>query len=152
MKRLLIGVVLMAACLACSGCLVLATVAAVGAVAATTVKTTGKVAVATVKTTRHVASVAVSAPVAPATPAALTTDSAARLAHAGLVVVVDGGNGAATNLPWQEGMTLAAAAGKSGSFSAANIFRGTRVLPADLRQAWTAELALLAGDVVELRH
>ena len=139
----------MAAGLACSGCLVLATVAAVGAVAATSVKTTGKVAVAVVGTTGRVASAAISAPVAPA---ALTTDSAARLAHAGLVVVVDGGNGAATNLPWQEGMTLAAAAGKSGSFSAANIFRGTRVLPADLRQAWTAELALLAGDVVELRH
>ena len=140
----------MAACLACSGCLVLATVAAVGAVAATTVKTTGKVAVAAVGTTGRVASAAISAPVAPA---ALTTDSAAHLARAGqVVVVVDGGNGAATNLPWQEGMTLAAAAGKSGSFSAAKIFRGTHVLPADLRQAGTADLALLSGDVVELRH
>ena len=139
----------MAACLACSGCLVLATVAAVGAVAATTVKTTGKVAVAVVGTTGRVASAAISAPVAPA---AVTTDSAAHLARGGQGVVVDGGNGAATNLPWQEGMTLAAAAGKSGSFSAAKIFRGTHVLPADLRQAGTADLALLSGDVVELRH
>ena len=142
---------LVAACLACSGCLVLATVAAVGAVATTTIKTTGKVAGAVVKTTGRVASAAISTP---GEPAALTVESAAALARPGRVVVMDGISGTVTDLPWQEGMTLAVAApaGKSGRFSAANIFRGGRVQPADRRQAWTDELALQTGDVVELRR
>ena len=89
----------------------------------------------------------------PETPAALTVESASALSRPGRVVVVE--NGTATDLPWRQGMTLAAVApaGKpGGGVNAANIFRGGRVLPADLRQAWTMDLALLSGDVVELRR
>jgi hypothetical protein len=163
------GLVLAAACLLCSGCLVLATVAAVGALATTTIKTTGKTAGAAVETPARVASApvasapvvsapvassAVTAPAEPAVAAALTVESAAKLARPGVVVVVDQSNGAVAELPWQEGMTLAAAAsaGKSGGYKAATIFRNNRALPADLRQAWTGDLVVFAGDVVELRH
>lgn len=139
----------MAACLACGGCLVVATVAAAGAVVSTTVKTTGKVAGAAVSTTGRVASAVISSP---RPPAALTVDSASALSRPDRVVVVE--NGTATNLPWQPGMTLAAAvpAGPHGGAGAVSIFRGGHVWPADLRQAWTADLALQSGDVVELRR
>ncbi|MBI2496775.1 MAG: hypothetical protein HYV75_02205 [Opitutae bacterium] len=142
--RILAGVVLAAAGLAGGGCLAVATVAAVGAVATTTVKTTGKVAGATIKATGRVASAVISSPKAPV---ALTVESAAALARPDRVVVVE--NGAVTDLPWQQGMTLATVvpAGKPDRFSAANVFRGRSVLP-----AWTGELALRPGDVVELRR
>lgn len=149
--KVLAGVMLAAACLACSGCLVLATVSAAGAVAATTIKTTGKVTGAAVRTTGRVVSGTLNAP---AEPVALTVDSAAKLARPGTVVVVDGDSGAATQVPWQEGMTLAVVvpAGKPGRFSEAEIFRDDRVRPADLRQAWTRDVVLQSGDVVELRR
>jgi len=149
--KYLTGLFLAAACLLGSGCLVLATVAAVGALATTTIKTTGKVAGAAVETTGRMAAAAISAP---AEPAALTVESAARLSQPGVVVVVDRSNGAVSELPWQDGMTLAAAAsvGKNGGYSAAAIFRNNRLLPADLRQTWTGDLVLFAGDVVELRR
>lgn len=147
--RFLAGAVLAAACLAGSGCLVLATVTAVGAVAATTIKTTGKVARTAVGTTARVASAAISGP---GEPAALTEESAARLARPGLVVVVERDTGTRANLPWQEGMTLAVAAEKSGRYRAATLFRADGVRPVDLRQAWTGDLALQSGDVVELRR
>ena len=166
MKKFTTGLLLAAACLACSGCLVLATVVAIGAVATTsTSKTTNNAA--TAEPARHAAPAAVAAPSeAPARPASaanisrqedpapLTAESAAGLAQAGSVVVVDLDSGTRATLPWQDGMTLAAAvaAGKSGNFHTAKIYRGSRLLPADLRQEWTAELALLSGDVVELRH
>jgi hypothetical protein len=154
--KYLTAFVLAATCLLCSGCLVLATVAAVGARATTTIKTTGKAAEVAVKTTGRV----VSAPVAsaavsvPVETAALTVEAAARLSRPGVVVVVDRSNGAVAELPAQEGMTLAAAAsaGKNGGYSAATIFRNNRALPADLRQTWTGDLVVFAGDVVELRH
>jgi hypothetical protein len=143
----------LAAVLFCSGCLVVgATVAAVSAVTVTTVKTAGKVTVATVGATGRVAAAAVSSS---GEVTALTVETAARLARAGAVVVVDAGTGAVTQLPWQQGMKLYAAtqAGPDGvSFNTAKIFREGRAVAADLRQVRAAEQALHAGDVVELRR
>jgi len=151
MKKLLAGLTLAAACLACSGCFVLATIAAVGAVATTTVKTSGKAAAPTAGTEGH------AAPAAPASSGGATVlspESAAQLSRPGQVVIVDGSNGSTTNLPWKDGMTLGAAAstGKAGAYGTATIFRDGRLRPVDLRQSWTADLALFAGDVVELRR
>ena len=141
------------AVLFCSGCLVVgATVATVSAVAVTTVKTAGKVTVATVGATGRVAAAAVNSS---GEMTALTVETAAKLARAGTVVVVDAGTGAVTQLPWQQGMQLYAAtqAGASGvSFNAAKIFREGRTVAADLRQAGAAGQALHAGDVVELHR
>ncbi len=152
--KYLTALVLAAACLLCSGCLVLATVAAVGALATTTIKPAGRASGAAVEPSGRAASVTSAAVSAPAEAAALTVDSAARLSRPGAVVVVDRSNGAVAELPWQDGMTLAAAtaAGRNGSYSAAGIFRKNRLLPADLRQTWTGDLVLFAGDVVELRR
>jgi len=137
----------------CSGCLVVgATVAAVSAVTVTTVKTAGKVTVATVGATGRVASAAVSSS---GEVTALTVETAAQLARAGAVVMVDAGTGAVTQMPWQQGMKLyaAAQAGPGGvSFNTARIFRDGRTVAADLRQARAAGQALRAGDVVELRR
>jgi len=165
MKRLLIGAGLAAACLAGSGCIAAVAVAAVGAVVISNSagdKNTGKGPRSTAEAPRPAAEasvrpVPVAAPAAPSAPAApkeLTAESAAGLAQPGRVVVVDAESGARTALDWQDGMTLVAAVpvGKSGSYRTARIVRGTRVLPADLRQDWTGGLALLAGDVVELRR
>jgi len=156
MKRLLTGAVLAAACLACSGCLVVATAAAVGALVISTKptgKTTTKAPNAAVETTGQPVPVS-AVPVTPGVRSELTAESAASLAQPGKVVVVDVDSGTRTALTWQEGMTLAAAAatGKADSHHSAQIFRGTRVLPADLRQDWTRSLGLLSGDVVELRR
>jgi len=75
------------------GCLVVGvTTAPVGAVT-TTVKTAGKVTVATVGATGRVAAAAVSSSVEAN---ALTAETAAKLARAGAVVVVDSGTGAVT--------------------------------------------------------
>jgi seryl-tRNA(Sec) selenium transferase len=137
----------------CSGCLVVgATVAAVGAVTVTTVKTAGKVTVATVGATGRVASAAISSS---GEMTALTVETAAKLARAGAVVVVDAGSGVVTELPWRQGMQLYAAtsAGPGGvSFNTARIFRDGWAVAADLRQARAAEQALRPGDVIELRR
>jgi hypothetical protein len=139
--------------LACSGCIVVgAAVATVAAVTATTVKTAGQVTVATVETTGRLATAAVTSS---GGTTALTMESAARLAQTGMVVLVDAGNGATTALPWQPGLKLYAAAQAgnfSGTLKAAKIFRSGQTLAADLKSARAAELALRAGDVVELHH
>lgn len=135
-----------------SGCLVVgATVAAVGAVTATSIKAAGKVTVATVSTTGRVAAAAVTSS---GDVTALTMESAARLARAGMVVVVDASNGATLAMPWQQGMQLyaATAAGTGGAFRAAKIFRAGRLIAADLKQPAGGQVALLAGDVVELHR
>jgi hypothetical protein len=135
-----------------SGCLVVgATVAAVGAVAVTTVKTASKVTVATVETTGRVASAAITSS---GETTALSMETAARLAKTGMVVVVDAGDGATRELPWQPGMKLYAAAGAgnwAGGFRTAKIFREGRTLAATL-QGPAAGPALQAGDVVELHR
>jgi hypothetical protein len=161
--KILTGMVLAAACLLCSGCLVLATVAAVGALATTTIKPDGKATGTTTTTTTRTTTGTTAettdrvTPAAVSTPmeaAALTEDAAARLSRSGAVVVVDQSNGAVAELPWQDGMTLAAAtaAGKNGGYKSATIFRHHRMMPADLRQTWTGDLALFGGDVVELHR
>ena len=160
MKRLVTGVVLAAVCLTCSGCLAVATVAAVGALVVSNTKPAGRTAGTSAVTPSRPAVLAApaSTPAEPAVvkaePVSSKGEASAGWSRPGMVVVVDGDSGTATNLTWQEGMKLAAATatGKSGSFSTAKIFRGTRVLPADLRQDWTVDLALFSGDVVELRH
>lgn len=138
--------------LAGSGCLVVgATVATVGAVAATTVKTAGKVTLATVETTGRVASSAVSSS---GEVTALTMESAAQLARAGKVVVVDAGSGATKELPWSQGLKLFAAtkaANPAAVFSSAKIFRDGQTLAAALKGP-AAEQPLHAGDVVELHR
>lgn len=159
MRRLLVGTVLAAVCLAGSGCMVVATVAAAGALVVSSTdkqgKAVNKAPAPAVETPAQPATapMAAAAPT-PVAPTGLTAESAAGLAQPGQVVVADAEHGTRTSLPWQDGMTLAAAVatGKPGDFHAARIFRGPRVLPADLRQEWTAALALLSGDVVELRR
>lgn len=138
--------------LAGSGCLVVgATAAAVGAVAATTIKTASKVTVATVETTGRVASAAMTSS---GEVTALSMESAAKLAKTGMVVVVDASSGATTELPWQQGMKLYAAAqsgNPAGHFSTAKIFRDGTMLAAALKGR-AAEQPLSAGDVVELHR
>ena len=139
--------------LAGSGCLVVgATVAAVGAIAATTVKTAGTVTVATVQTTGRVASAAVTSS---GEMTALSMETSAKLARAGMVVVVDATSGTTTVLPWQAGMKLYSAtqAGSAGGvFRAAKIFRTGRMITADLRKAEAASQVLQSGDVMELHR
>jgi hypothetical protein len=134
------------------GCLVVgATVAAAGAVVATTVKTAGKVTVATVETTGRVASATLTSS---GEATALTMESAAKLARAGMVVVVDAGNGAATELPWRQGMRLDAVAqpgNPGGSFSMAKIFREGKTLKVALKGR-AAGQPLHARHVVQLDH
>lgn len=158
MRRLLAGTVLAAVCLAGSGCMVVATVAAAGALVVSSTdkpgKAVNKAPAPAVETPAQPATAPMAAAPTPVAPAGLTAESAAGLAQPGQVVVADAEHGTRTSLPWQDGMTLAAAVatGKPGDFHDARIFRGSRVLPADLRQEWTAALALLSGDVVELRR
>ncbi|HVT73861.1 MAG TPA: hypothetical protein VHD61_12050 [Lacunisphaera sp.] len=149
--RWLVALLAAGVLLAGGGCLMVgATVAAVGAVAATSVKTAGKVTVTAVETGGRVASAAVSSS---GTVTAVTMESAARLTRAGMVVVVDASTGATTELPWQQGMQLyAATTAGGGVFRAAKVFRGSRLLAADLKKPDAGRLALLAGDVVELRR
>lgn len=151
--RVAAGALLALAILTCGGCLVVgATIAAVGAVTAVSVKTASKVTVATVGTTGRVAAAAITSS---GEVTALSLESAARLARAGMVVVVDAGTGAIVEMPWQEGMQLytAAQSGRlSGSFNAAKIFRGGRMFTADLKKADSVRQVLRAGDVIELRH
>jgi hypothetical protein len=135
-----------------SGCLVVgATVAALGAVTATSIKTAGKVTVATVSTTGRVAAAAVNSS---GEVTALSLESAARLARAGMVVVVDASSGATVEMPWRQGLQLysATAAGPGGVFRAAKIFRAGRLIAADLKQPAGRQVALLSGDVVELHR
>jgi len=134
------------------GCLVVgAAVAAVGAVTVTSIKTASKVTVATVSTTGRVAAAAVTSS---GEVTALTMESAARLARAGMVVVVDASNGATVQMPWRQGMQLyaATATGAGGAFRIAKIFRAGQLIAADLKRPAGAQLALLAGDVVELHR
>ncbi len=139
--RAAVTVVVLCAVLCCNGCIMAgATVAAIGAIVAVKMKP----------------------PAQAAEPAGnpgsgLSRESAANLARAGLVVVVDAGTGTKSELTWQEGMGLAAAAQPgnfNGGFSTARIFRGGRMITAAVPGAGNSvpDLPLRAGDVVELRR
>ncbi len=134
----------------CAGCSIVgATAGAVTSVTAATVATAGKVTVATVKTTGRVAGAAMTSS-GEVTAGGL--EAAAKLSRAGMVVVVDAGTGAITELPWQEGMRLAAAveaAKVSGPARALKIYRQGQITRLDRLQS-APQLALLAGDVIEL--
>jgi len=134
----------------CAGCSVIgATAGAVTSVTAATVSTAGKVTAATVKTTGRVAGAALTSS-GEVTAGGL--EAAASLSRAGMVVVVDGGSGAITELPWEEGMRLAAtmeAARVSGPMKALKIYRQGQITRLDRVQS-APQLALLAGDVIEL--
>lgn len=138
-----------------SGCsVIVATAVVASSVAAATVTTAGKVTVATVKTTGKVVSSAVTSS---GDIAALSMESAAKLARVGAVVAVDASSGVVTELPWQEGMRLYAAAqnGNLGAtYKTAKIFSGGRAVTADLRRvrAGLEDYQLRSGDVVELRR
>lgn len=151
--RLAAGALLVLVILTGSGCLVAgATLAAIGAVTAVTVKTASKVTVATVGTTGRVAVAAITSS---GEVTALTLESAAALARAGMVVVVDAGSGALVEMPWHESLQLYQAVqsgGLKGRFNAARIFRDGRFFSADLTKADVAHQALRPGDVIELRH
>lgn len=134
-----------------SGCsLVTATVVGTTAVATTAVKTTAKVTTATVTTTGKVTTAAITSS---GDVAALSMESATRLARSGMVVLVDGSSGAITELPWKEGLELYQAA-RAGNlregFKAARIFRGDRVIKAALKKATDGRLVLQDRDVIEL--
>ena len=134
-----------------SGCsLVTATVVGTTAVATTAVKTTAKVTTATATATGKVAAAAITSS---GDVAALTMESATSLARTGMVVLVDGGSGAVTELPWKEGLELYQAA-RSGSLreglKAARIFRERKVIKAAFKKAADRKLRLNSGDVVEL--
>jgi hypothetical protein len=151
--RIVAGLLLLAAVLLGSGCVVVgATVASATAITATTIKTAGKVTTATVKTGGKVTAAAVSSS---GSVAALSIESAAKLARAGMVVLVDGGSGAIIELPWREGLRLQQAMTANNLpdvFKAAKIFRDGRVIAASLKSARAAAKAppLRPGDVVEL--
>ncbi|WP_438481207.1 hypothetical protein [Oleiharenicola lentus] len=136
---------------ALGGCSVVgATAGAVGSVAATTVKATGKVTAATIKTTGRVAAAAVTSS---GEVTALTLESAASLARAGKVVVVDTSSGVVQELPWRSGMKLYATteSGKLGAAArTAKIFRGSKMVVTNLKSPRAGEVLLQAGDVVEL--
>jgi hypothetical protein len=130
------GLLCLCALLACSGCFVVATgVVAAVVVSATAEKTPGQ-------------------NTGPATGRAV--ESPARLSKQGMVVVVDAGSGATTELPWHAGMLLstAAQAAHFGGSVGASIFRAGKVLTVERTQvgAGTAGPELRAGDVVELRR
>lgn len=139
--RAMVTLVVLGAVLFCNGCIMVgATVAAIGAIVTVKMKPSSRVAAT-----------------APGPAGGLSQESAAGLAKAGQVVIVDAGTGAKAELPWQEGMRLAGAAmagNFNGNFRAARIFRGGRLLAADLQGAQNggAELLLRAGDVVELHR
>ena len=153
--KLAAAVIFLALALLAEGCvLVVATASAATEVAATAVTTAGKVTVATVKTGGKIA---VSAVNSSGDMAELTLESAARLSRTGMVVVVDAGTGAVSEIPWRHGMRLAQVmqAGRlSGTFEAARIFRGGAVTAADLasKRSNGADWPLHPGDVVEFRH
>jgi hypothetical protein len=135
-----------------TGCVVVvAGVASAAAITATTVKTATKVTTATVSTTGKVAAAAVKSS---GDVTALTITSAAKLARAGMVVLVDSGSGAVVDLPWREGLELRGALEAKSlktAFKAAKIFRAGRVIGANLRlRHAAASTELLPGDVVEL--
>jgi hypothetical protein len=135
-----------------SGCSIIgATAGAVGTVASTSIKAAGTVVGATVKTTGRVVGAAVSSS-GEVTAGGL--ESAAKLAKTGMVVAVDAGSGAITEMPWQQGMELAMAAqgGKfDATFNTAKIYRQGRVITADMEdvRSGAQKLALQSGDVVE---
>ena len=135
-----------------AGCSVVgATVGAVATVASTSIKATGSVVGATVKTTGRVVGAAVSSG---GEVTAGGRESAAKLAKTGMVVAVDAGSGAITEMPWQEGLELAIAAqnGKfDAAFNTAKIYRQGRVITADMAavRSGAQKLALQSGDVVE---
>jgi hypothetical protein len=151
--RLAAGLLLLAATLLASGCVVVvATVASATAITATTIKTAGKVTTATVATGGKVTAAAVTSS---GDVAALSMESAASLARTGMVVLVDGGSGAVFELPWREGLRLQQAIEANNLravFKAAKIFREGRIITARLKDARAAAKApeLRPGDVVEL--
>lgn len=133
-----------------SGCSIVgATVGTAGKVTAATVTTAGKVAVATVKTTGKVAAAAVTSS-GDVTAGGLET--AAKMSRVGMVVVVDGTTGAVAEVPWRDGLKLAAAveAARLGDpVGALKIYQGRHVTRlAGLGNA--PGLSLHSGDVVEL--
>ena len=153
--RLAAAGILLAIALLAEGCvLVVATASAATDVAATAVTTAGKVTVATVKTGGKIAVSTVSSS---GDMTALTIESAARLSRTGMVVAVDAGTGAVSEIPWRDGMRLAQVmqAGRlGGTFRAARIFRHGAVTAADLasKRSAGADWPLWPGDVVEFRH
>lgn len=137
--------------LAGAGCSVVGTtVGTAGKITAAAVGAAGKLTVATVTTTGKVAAAAVTSS-GDVTAGGL--ESAAKLSRTGMVVVVDSTTGAAAEVPWQDGLRLAAAidSARVGDLSRAmKIYQGRHVtrLPA---AGDAAGLVLQAGDVIELQ-
>lgn len=151
MKQIVLSV-LSLPLLSLAGCSVVGAAASgVSSIAAAGIKTAATVTTATVKTTGRVVGAAVSSG-GEVTAGGL--ESAAKLAKTGMVVAVDAGSGAITEMPWQEGLELAIAAqnGKfDAAFNTAKIYRQGRVITADMAavRSGAQKLALQSGDVVE---
>jgi hypothetical protein len=147
MRRIAAVLLMAAAGLLAQGCvLVVATAAGAAALTATkvttaTVAATGRVTVAAITSSGEVT--------------ALTIESAARLAKAGMVVLVDAGAGTIAEVPWSEGLELHGALQAShlrAAIKAVRIFRDGRMISRRLRSRQTVGRGpqLAAGDVVEL--
>jgi hypothetical protein len=153
MRRIAAVLLMAAAGLLAQGCvLVVATAAGAAALTATAVKTTTKVTTATVAATGRVTAAAITSS---GEVTALTIESAARLAKAGMVVLVDAGAGTIAEVPWSEGLELHGALQAShlrAAIKAVRIFRDGRMISRRLRSRQTVGRGpqLAAGDVVEL--
>lgn len=114
------------------------TVVAVGETAGAVVSTTGRMAASVARAVGSVGSGGI--------------DAAARLAEAGMVTFVDAGTGVIVRVPWQPGLTLAAA-GESARIPLARrvieIVRGGRLIQAAAPDPAALE-PLASGDVVRL--
>jgi hypothetical protein len=142
------ALVLAAAIMAGSGCVVAAVASVASAVIVTTVKTTGKVTETAVSTTGRVVVAAVDTS---GSATVLTLDSAGRLARVGQVVTVEAANGAVAEVPWRPGLQLYAATQAAG-LKSVRIFRTGQVIAADMKKVRATELALQSGNVVELHR
>jgi hypothetical protein len=131
------------------GCMVVSAVTTPVTLAATTVVVAGKTAGAVVTTTGKVASAAVNAGGSVASDG---MESAAKLARAGMVTFVDTAGGPVVRVPWQQGMTLAAASElakvRAAQESVAILRAGKTVYAAAQNPDVTVPVA--AGDVVRL--
>jgi hypothetical protein len=142
-------VVLAGATLLVGGCIVVSAVTTPVTLAATTVVVAGKTAGAVVTTTGKVASAAVNAG---GSVASNGMENAAKLARAGMVTFVDATGGPVVRVPWQQGMTLAAASElakvRAAQQSVAILRAGKTVYAAAQNPDVTVPVA--AGDVVRL--
>jgi len=147
-RRLGVALVLAAAAVGLSGCVVTTVVTGVGKVAVATVSTAGQVAGAAVRATGHVAASSVDAS---GEVAESSLKVAAKLSQEGMVVFFDPKTGAVWKTPWSEGLKLLAASQTAQigtALQVARVIRGAQVLAAEKKTI--ADLVVKSGDVVEL--